>query len=185
MDALSKRRKWRRWLAMVEPEAARLRQDYLIYTEIRPHLASNPEWSRWLENIYLVGVSLTIRRLADMNPRHRTVSLVKLLQEMETHPECLSRRTVLRSADAGRREEVNRLFDRLAGEGALYLPPAVIRQWREDFQSRSAPFRAWVDHRVAHHDLAVRCPPPDPSQTERVLQLLADVVETLRALLGA
>lgn len=73
MDELSKRRKWRRWLEMVEAEIGRLRKDMRIYAEIHQHLADNPDWSAWLENAYLVGVSLTIRRLVDANPRHRTV----------------------------------------------------------------------------------------------------------------
>jgi len=185
MDELSKRRKWRRWLEMVEAEIGRLRKDMRIYAEIHQHLADNPDWSAWLENAYLVGVSLTIRRLVDANPRHRTVSLVKLLRDMEAHAECLSRRTALRSAGASRREEVNRLFDHLAGEGAPHIPQRVIRQWREEFEAHAVPFRAWVDHHIAHRDLAVQYPPPDRAQAERILQWLQDTVATLKTLLGA
>lgn len=184
MDELSKRRKWRRWLAMVEAEINRLQSDYQTYNEVREWIANKPGWGEWLENIYLVGVSLTIRRLADANPRHRTVSLVKLLQDMEAHTECLSRRSALRSAGTGRREEVNRLFDSLAGEGAVHIPQAVVRQWREDFGKHATPFCAWVDHRVAHHDLAVDRPPPQHRQVEQMLGFLYSIVGTLRLLVG-
>lgn len=184
MDDLSKRRKWRRWLAMVEAEVNRLQNDYQTYNEVRAPIAEKPEWAEWLENIYLVGVSLAIRRLADANPRHRTVSLVKLLQDMEAHSECLSRRSALRSTGATRREQVNRLFDKLAGEGAVQLPQAVVRQWREDFEKHAAPFCAWVDHRVAHHDLTVDCPPPQHQHVEQILGVLHSIVGTLRLLVG-
>lgn len=184
MDDLSKRRKWRRWLAVVEAEVDRLQSDYRTYNEVRGCIADKPGWAKWLENIYLVGVSLTIRRLADANPRHRTVSLVKLLQDMEAHPECLSRRSALQSAGASRREEVNRLFDSLAGKEAAYLPQAVVQRWRGDFEEHASPFCAWVDHCVAHHDLTADCPPPNHQHVEQMLEVLQSIVGTLRLLVG-
>ncbi|MEJ5252695.1 MAG: hypothetical protein HPY54_02070 [Chthonomonadetes bacterium] len=185
MDEISKRRKWRRWLGVIEAEVSRLLNERRVYRDVRDRLVDNPEWVAWLDHLYLVGVSLAIRRLADANPRHRTISLVKLLQDMEIHAECLSRRSALRSADMAQREEVNRLFARLAGEGALHIPKTVIRQWLEDFDNLATPFRRWVDHRIAHHDLSVDCPPPEHHQAEQILDALNDMVKMLKLLLGA
>ena len=137
-----------------------------------------------MDTLYLVGVSLAIRRLVDANPRHRTVSLAKLLREMEAHAECLSRRSVLQRADAAQRAEVHRLFDSIAGEDAISVPSSVIRRWIEEFECLATPFRAWVDHRVAHHDLSVDCPPPDRQQLEQVLRWLQDTLKVLNLLLG-
>lgn len=184
MDELSKRRKWRRWLAVVEAEVGRLQSDYRTYNEVRGCIADKPGWAEWLENVYLVGVSLKIRRLADANPRHRTVSLVKLLRDMETHPECLSRRSALQSAGTSRREQVNRLFDSLAGEGTAHIPQTVLQRWREDFEKHAFPFCAWVDHRIAHYDLTVDSAPPHHQQVEQALEALHSIVETLRLLVG-
>lgn len=185
MDELSKVRKWRRWLAIAAEEASRLRSDHRIYQEIRAHLAGNPEWTEWAQCLYLVGVSLAVRRLADANPRHRTVSLNKLLTDMQAHADCLTRRNILRWAGTEQRNDVNRLFDRLAGEGAAVLPREVIEQWRKRFGVQAAPFREWVDHRVAHYDLRVGCPPPSDEQVESILSLLDDLCAMLRTLLGA
>lgn len=184
MDELSKRRKWRRWLALIETEVHRLQEEYQLYTTLREHLSGKPDWISWVDTLYLVGVSLTVRRLADANPRHRTVSLVKLLQEMEAHAECLSRRSVLQQANVAQRAEIHRLFDDIAGQGAMYIPPSVVRQWREDFEHLASPFRAWVDHRIAHHDLSVDCYPPDIQQVEQVLRWLQDTLKVLKLLLG-
>lgn len=183
MDELSKRRKWRRWLALIEGEVQRLEEEYRLYTELREHLAGKPGWVSWIDTLYLVGVSLAIRRLADANPRHRTVSLIKLLKEMEVHAECLSRRSVLRGTDATRRAEVQQWFDDIAGGGSTHVPQAVVRRWIEDFERLTTPFRAWVDHHVAHHDLSADYPPPGRQQVEQVLQSLRSVLGILRVLL--
>ncbi|MDW8321905.1 MAG: hypothetical protein RMM08_11140 [Armatimonadota bacterium] len=184
MDWNSKRRKWRRWLALIETEVQRLQDEHRLYTGLREHLTGKMEWVSWLDTLYLVGVSIAIRRLADANPRHRTVSLVKLLREMETHAEYLSRRNVLQQTKPAQRAEVQRLFDEIAGDGMVSVPPSAIRQWREDFQQLAAPFRTWVDHRVAHHDLSVDCPPPDIQQTEQILSSLCSTLGILRLLLA-
>lgn len=185
MDELSKRRKWRCWLGVIEAEVSRLLDERRVYRDVRERLAGNPDWVAWLDRIYLVGVSLAIRRLADANPRHRTISLVKLLQDMEIHAECLSRRSALRSADMAQREAVNRLFVHLAGEGALHIPKTVIRQWLEDFDNLATPFRMWVDHRIAHYDLSVDCPSPEHHHAERILDVLSEMIQMLKLLLGA
>ncbi len=184
MDELSKRRKWRRWLTLIDNEVHHLQEEHRLYTELREHLAGKTEWVSLVDNLYLVGVSLAIRRLADANPRHRTVSLTKLLREMEAHAECLSRRSVLQRTDAAQRAEVHRLFDSIAGEDALSVPPSVIHRWMEDLDHLTAPFRAWVDHRVAHHDLSVDCSPPNRQQLEQVLRWLRGALEVLKLLLG-
>jgi hypothetical protein len=185
MDELSKRRKWRRWLSLIEAETLRLREEHRLYTDLREHLTGKPEWLSWIDTLYLVGVSLALRRLVDANPRHRTVSLVKLLTEMEAHAECLSRRSVLQQAEAAQRADIHRLFDRIAGEGATMIPPSVIRRWREEFELLAAPFRAWVDHCIAHHDLAADCPPPDKTQVEQIVQWLCSCMKILNLLLRA
>lgn len=184
MDKLSKRRKWRRWLALIETEVQRLQEEHRLYEELQGHLAGNPRWSSWIDTLYLVEVSLAVRRLADANPRHRTVSLVKLLREMEAQAECLSRRSALQRVDAAQRAEIHQLFDRVAGEGAMHVPPAAIRRWVEDFERLATPFRTWVDHRVAHYDLSVDCLPPDKRLVEQILLLLCDMLKCLKLLLG-
>jgi hypothetical protein len=168
----------------VEAERQQLQEEHRLYTELREHLTGKPEWVSWVDTLYLVGVSLAVRRLADANPRHRTVSLVKLLKEMEAHAECLSRRSALRQADPARRWEVHRLFDSLGGCDSTHVPQAVLRRWREDFAQLATPFRAWVDHRIAHHDLSVDCSPPSREQVEHVLQWLRSTLEVLRLFVG-
>lgn len=80
MDEPSKRRKWRRWLERIAREVERLQREHQLYAEVRNALSCKPQWVYWIDTLYLMGVSLAIRRLADANPRHRTVSLVKLLR---------------------------------------------------------------------------------------------------------
>ncbi len=185
MDELSKRRKWRRWLSAILAETERLCHARRLFNEVKNQVRHDPEWEEWLENLYLVGVSLVIRRLADPNARHRTISLVKLLQDMERHSGCLSRLGALRANPASRRAEVQQLFDQFAGLGSVHMPQAVIRQWREDFERVAEPFRAWVDHRIAHFDLCEESLPPTCDQIEQVLNHLDDAVIRLRLLLGA
>lgn len=184
MDEWSKRRKWRRWLARIASEVERLQREHQLYTEIRQEVSTRLEWAHWIDTLYLMGVSLAIRRLADANPRHRTVSLVKLLQDMEAHADSLSRRDALQHVAADGRARVHHLFDQLAGEGATSVPPEVFRQLREEFAQLATPFRAWVDHCVAHHDLSVKSAPPDRGQVEEVLARLQRVLEILQVLLG-
>lgn len=179
MDELSKRRKWQRWLALIESEVQRLQDEHRTYTQLREHLSAHPQWVSWIDTLYLIGVSLAMRRLSDANQRHRTVSLVKLLKEMETHAECLSRRSALQGTDGVQRLAVHRLFDRIAGEGSSHIPQAVVRQWVEEFEQMVAPFRAWADHRIAHHDLSVHCPPPDIQRVEQVLDWLRAMLRIL------
>ncbi len=184
MDEVSKRRKWRRWLSAIAVEVERLQREQVMFWQVREQVQHNVEWLGWVENLYLVGVSIAIRRLADANPRHRSLSLVKLLKDMEQHPECLSRQTTLRANPASRREEVHRLFDQLGGAGASHLPPTVLSQWREDFLRLAEPFRAWVDHRIAHHDLVMDSARPSIEEGAHVLESVAEIVGALRLLLG-
>lgn len=185
MDEPSKRRKWRRWLERIAREVERLQREHQLYAEVRNALSCEPQWVSWIDTLYLMGVSLAMRRLADSNPRHRTVSLVKLLQEMEAHADCLSRRYALQQATADRRVRVHQLFDQLAGEGALCVPPEALCQWREEFAHKATPFRAWVDHCVAHHDLSATSTPPEWEQVEDTLAYLQRVLEALHLLLGS
>lgn len=184
MDERSKRRKWRRWLACIAPEVEQLQREHQLYLEVWQAVSNHAEWARWIDTLYLMGVSLAIRRLADANPRHRTVSLVKLLGDMEAHANCLSRRDALQQAAAGRRARVHQLFDQLAGDGGASMPPEVFRQLNEEFVSLATPFRAWVDHCIAHHDLSVKSAPPDRKQVVEVLAHLQKTLEILQVLLG-
>ena len=185
MDDLSKRRKWRRWLGRIATEVHHLQREHSRYLELREHLAGNAEWVSFIDSLYLVGVSIALRRLADANPRHRTVSLVKLLRDMEAHAECLSRRSLLQSVGAARRDQMNRFIRTIAGDTAPHLPQPVIRQWLAEFERAAAPFRAWVDHRVAHHDLTVRARPPESQHVDEALNVASRLVTILQLLLEA
>lgn len=183
MDELSKRRKWRRWLSVIQTEVEALRRQQQVYHQVLERVDDQPDLRQWVEQCYLITVSLAIRRLTDTHPRYRTLSLLKLLDDMRKHSDCLSRRAALMGLGVNERNEVNRLFDTIAGRGSMHIPATVIQMWAEEFRCLAEPFRAWVDHRIAHHDYHVDAKAPAVQQAVQVLNWLSDLTRKLCTLL--
>lgn len=125
-----------------------------LYREVTGMIAANPRlqvpsiFYDWMRRVYLRDMTLGIRRLVDWDPR--AVSLVKLMQELEDHPEVISRRRFVRPYRRDLKELAHRDVDRWARPGARQIDPRVIRQDRRQLVSAQRRLREFVNRYVAH-----------------------------------
>jgi hypothetical protein len=117
---------------------------------------------KFLRPMYFDAQSVRLRRLADNDKR--TVSFRRLLLDMVSHCDVLSRDRYLATmleperADEQRIRFANRLFDQLAGTGADFVDPAILNSFAEELERDVQKVSHCVDQYVAHRDRAAEPP---------------------------
>ncbi len=147
-------RKWQRHMRAVRGQVTWLLGKRLLYREMRAAareqdgvLGSNL-LLRWLDEIYLTDMTVTIRKLLDEDKR--TYSLVVLLRELRDGAELITRRRFLGRSKGWMRTFLSGQFDKLAGAGANHLPKEVIDSDVAKLARFRKPIKKFVDNRVAH-----------------------------------
>jgi hypothetical protein len=85
----------RKWLAELWPKVRQLRLDHDIFTEVQEMIARNPalhhssHFYEWLRNMYVSGMTMSIRRLMDDDKRTR--SLLQFLLRVRSDRGVVSR----------------------------------------------------------------------------------------------
>jgi hypothetical protein len=101
-------------------------------------------------------MSVAIRRQVDRDKRKRSVSLLRLLEEIRDHPTVLSRaryRRISRMANThAPRGLADRGFDRLVGPRQRHVSPKAIDREIRTLEKKTYRLKRFVDKRIAHHD---------------------------------
>jgi hypothetical protein len=151
--------KWKRWLNDLRDEVSQLLISREVYIEVRNIVAANPavrtnnRLITWMTWNYVQGMLIGVRRLVDS--RTDTISLVRLLREMEMHSDLLTREAHVQLYSEDDTEwQAHGTFDNLAGEGASAYPRDKLLNDRERLLVLWKKLKPLANKRIAHLDEA-------------------------------
>ena len=147
--------RWKRWLQHIYNEIVEMALDRHVYREVRAMIASNTDlqvpstFYGWMNRAYVADMAVAIRRQTDRD--RRSISLLRLIQDVRDHPEVISRRRYVGLYDPGRMRTLgHRTFERYAGSGAIQINPTVIRKHERELLAAERKLRRFVNKHVAH-----------------------------------
>lgn len=194
ITSASKRRstylRWKRWLRYVYDEIVEMALDRHVYREVQAMIASNTNlqvpsvFYDWMNRAYVADMAVAIRRQTDRDSR--SISLLRLIQDVGDHPEVISRRRYVRFYGSGRLRTLgHRSFERFAKKGADQINPAVIRKHERELLAAERKLRRFVNKHVAHRS---RCPMrhlPTYGDLDTCLDLLERLLKDYKLLIDA
>lgn len=152
LDAGGRFRRWRRWL---EEDLLRQIVDLLLdrrffnafRESLQPYVGQTRggEIAKWIARNYAANACSAIRRLGDEDTR--SVSLRRLFEEMKLYSHILMRLDI--DPIVG---DKGRTFDKIAGEGATYLPASLIDSDLASLRDGCETLNTFVNKFIAHHD---------------------------------
>jgi len=149
--------KWSGWIkGPIHDQVLTLAFERDVYEEYQGILGRASEEARggtifhnWLSGTYVTSVSVAVRRSVDHNKR--TVSLMRLMEEIRDHPTAMTRERYLSLfSDQRMRDHIGeREFDKWGSDVA---DPAVVDKDIGELIEATKDTKHYVDKRVAHHD---------------------------------
>ena len=146
--------RWKRWFDQIGRDITELVVHRHVYREVYEIINANPglqvasSFYDWMRLAYVNQMAVGVRRLTD--PDRRSISLVRLMDEIEQDPEVISRRRFVGLYSPHLRRKGHRDFDRIAGPGAPHVNPAIIRRQRRGLLRAEWRLRLFVNRHVAH-----------------------------------
>jgi hypothetical protein len=147
-------RRWRRRFRHLKNDIINLAFHRYIYREVRAMIEANSElqvgsaFYDWMQAVYVNDMTLAIRRLVDWDKK--AIPLVQLLQEIEDHPEVITRARFVARYEGGLRDLGHGDFERFAQPGASQITPKIIRERRRELIAAQRRLRQFVNRHVAH-----------------------------------
>ena len=149
--------RWLRWWGVLFDDIKTIAHHRDIYRQVTAMVEAHPAiqvpsvFYDWMRLAYATGQASAIRRLIDWD--ERTVSLIRLIEEIADHPEVLSRRRFVRFY-RGRQAKrfAHQHFEGFAGPGADKVDRRLIRAHRRELLTAHRRLRIFVNKHVAHRD---------------------------------
>jgi|RhiMetdeSRZDD1v2_1073273.scaffolds.fasta_scaffold35662_6 hypothetical protein len=178
-------KKWGEWIIVIYEDLMNADQSRRIHNEVEAILHANPRLWRnnnsfhvWMASNYEDSILIAVRRQVDVNKQ--SISLARLLEEIIECPHVLSRERFIRQVIGhnlpGSEDQVNGMFDHLAGSGANHINADAVRAELCDLRAHTKGIKRYTDKRVAHFDAK------GPKDSPTVLQVHAalDYIDALR-----
>jgi hypothetical protein len=191
---------WDRWLEHVKGEITRLSVNRHIFWEVQEIIKKNPNIQKpssfyeWMGNLYATDAVIGVRRLLDPDAKDISISLARLLTEIERNPGVISRQRFLSlykhsdySPDMKRHLEklANRDFDRFAGEGKSHIDPSSIKADLLNLQEKAKNLYRYANKRVAHFDREALTELPTFNELNECLDFLETLLKKYMLLFRA
>jgi len=146
--------RWKRWLGHIREDITTLAVHRHIYREVTGMISANPRlqvpssFYDWVRIAHVNDMTLGIRRLVDWDSR--SISFIRLIEEIKDHPEVLTRRRYVALYRTGLKRLGHRDFDRFARPGRNEINPALIARDRQALVKAQERLRRFVNKHVAH-----------------------------------
>jgi hypothetical protein len=113
-----------------------------------------PDFVEWIARNYAESAAIAVRRLTDGPKDKRSVSVVRLLHEIRSHPKLLSRDWFRRSHRARRQPSAwgDDLLNRMIGQNARSLHGRWCQGQSRRLAAATRSLRRFVDKAIAHRD---------------------------------
>jgi hypothetical protein len=152
--------KWVDWFERINNDITYLHRDRQVWRELMEMLSNNQEipeswWIReWLTQISVKGLALGIRRQADT--RNDVVSLVRLLREIQSNPNVISRDRFMAicnssGEDAYLQFRLDKNYDEWSAGGSE-IDPGLVQKRLDTLHSAAEKVTIYVNKRLAHDD---------------------------------
>lgn len=148
-----------------------------VYIEVRNIIASNPTIRHnnrlyaWMSWNYVQSMLIAVRRL--LGTTKGSVSLTRLLSDMERHCALLTRNARVRLYPEDQPWQAHGTFDGLAGEGAPSFPKRQLEADRLQLLVLWAKLKPLANKRIAHLD-----------EADKIERLEGDIPRSLAAEAG-
>ena len=138
-----------------------------------------------MQRAYWMEQAVVIRRLVDWDKR--TISLIRLIEEMADHPEVLSRRRYVAHYKTGNHAKwrADTHFDGLARSGATRMDGGTIREHRRELLTAHRRLRVFVNKHVAHRARHPMRRLPTHGELEGCVDVLEKLAEKYSLILKA
>lgn len=149
-------RRWRRWFDDIKNQIFSIHHRRHVYREVMAMVDANPAlqvpsaFYTWMRTVYVYDTTIAVRRLVDQD--RRTVSFVRLMQEIADHPEVITRKSFVARYRAWLRDAGHRDFERFASPAAKTIHRRVIRRHQRRLLAAAERLKRFVDKHVAHND---------------------------------
>lgn len=153
-----KYQKWLKWIQIIVGDVTIMLRNRFVYNGVQSIIAANANLHQsnvfydCFNKLYVDSVTMGIRRQLDESKRKSdSISLVKLLREIELNPEDLSRKRFIGinipSAFSG-----DQIFDARVGVGEQYIQVSAVQKEIGDLKAVGERIKTYADKRVAHTD---------------------------------
>jgi hypothetical protein len=150
-------RRWVRWWRVLFDDIKTIAHHRDLYRQVAAMVEQNPAlhvpsvFYDWMQRAYWMGQAVAIRRLVDWDSR--SISLIRLIDQISDHPEVLSRRRYVRHYKNPRMKQMaHRHFDQMARPGADQMSRRTILGHRRELLVAHRRVRVFVNKHVAHRD---------------------------------
>ena len=175
----NKFRQWKRQFKVIEKQITELALRRYIYREVTKLIQTNSRlqvrsaFYDWMHAVYVIDMTVSIRRLVDWN--RRTISFIRLLEDVKQHPEVISRRRFTYPYKKLMKQFGHRDYERFAKPGQNILDKSVVATDRKLLIHSQKRLRKFLNTHIAHLDKNRRRHFP----THAELELCLDTLEIL------
>src|SRR5262249_95705 len=147
------RNRWKRWMPRLAGEVMELYRQVAMYFELaaiakaNPNVLKPPVFFIWLRNNHVTAIAMGIRRVLDCD--HESVSLGRLLREVELRPQLVNRKAyrAMMRAKGLRSDEADENMRRRIG--AVTLTAGMVARDIKRVDRAEERIRRLVNKRIA------------------------------------
>jgi hypothetical protein len=190
------------WLKVLHDQILRLRLDERVWEEVQGMIKANPDlhrpsqFYRWMRDMYVSGMAMAIRRLADHDSR--SISFYRFLKLLKGNPSLVSRKRyrnlfpgndplIERLAELGlsAKEHIDHEYDGVIGEGKQQPTREDIQAELDALERLTSRFVTFADKVIAHHDETKPDDLPRFSEVDKALKFFEGLVQKYTLLFHA
>jgi hypothetical protein len=174
-------KRWLRGVRVIKDAVYDLGHKRQIYREVTAIIDGNPKlhvpsaFYDWLHCAYITDVTMGIRRLVDWDKR--TISFVRLMQDIEHHPEVISRRRFVSKYDHFLKKYGHRDFEKFSKPGDEFINPSIVRRHRRELVMSQRKLRDFVNRHIAHTSKAKMRKLPTYKELDACVDLLGNLLK--------
>ena len=172
----NKFRQWKRQFKIIRNQITELALRRFIYREVTKLIQENPRlqvrsaFYDWMHSVYVTDMAMSIRRLVDWNKR--TISFIRLMEDMKRHPEVISRRRFTHPYKNFMKQYGHRDYERFAKPGQNILDRRLIAFHRRTIVRSQKKIRHFLNNHIAHSNKYKRRQSPTRAELEMCLDTL-------------
>lgn len=188
------------WLATLTSQVIRLKDHQRIWNEVQDIVRANPRlqipstFYEWMNDMYVSGIAMAIRRQTDDDSR--SVSFFRLLKLVKGNPSLVSRQryrklfggtSVLERLKqlGGAKSYIDGAYDNMVGEGKLQPTPDDIQADIDTLLAATDRIVLLADKVVAHHDATKPTELPTFAEVEAAISELERLTQKYNQLFRA
>lgn len=153
-ERANKFRQWKGQFNVIKQQITGLALRRFIYREVTkliqedPRLQVRSAFYDWMRAVYVTDMTVSIRRLIDWDKR--TVSFIRLIEDIKQHPDVISRRRFTHPYKNLIKQYGHRDYERFAKPGHNMLDRRVIENHRRMIVRSQKRLRRYLNTQIAH-----------------------------------